>query len=195
MMFEKFKQSFVPDDGGRVARDLESTSGLSSDVVALLSAFGGASFNAGLYRVVLPGEVSIWNDRVELAFPPFGGRVTCFGYDWLGRVFATDTARTEDGGPGVVMFEPGTGQSLEIPCNIGSFHNEELIDYADAALATEFYDQWRDSGGPPPSRLQCMGYKKPLFLNGKDNIANLELSDLDVYWHIMGQLILKIEPD
>jgi len=36
-----------------------------------------------------------------------------------------------------------------------------------------------------------MGYRKPLFLGGSDEVENLEVSDLDVYWHIMGQIIRK----
>lgn len=38
---------------------------------------------------------------------------------------------------------------------------------------------------------KCVGYKVPLFLNGEDNISNLELSDIEVYWGIMGQMIAK----
>lgn len=59
----------------------------------------------------------------------------------------------------------------------------------DAALAVEFHKQWLESGGSAPRYEQCIGYKKPLFLGGTDGIDNLEVSDLDVYWHLMGQLI------
>lgn len=89
------------------------------------------------------------------------------------------------------MFEPGTGEALEIPCNIGTFHDEELIQYADAALASEFHERWLVSGGGAPKHEQCVGYKKPLFLGGADEIGNLHLSDIDVYWHLLSQLILK----
>jgi hypothetical protein len=27
------------------------------------------------------------------------------------------------------MLEPGTGQALEIPCNLGAFHDVELVKY------------------------------------------------------------------
>ena len=39
---------------------------------------------------------------------------------------------------------------------------------------------------PDPAR--CVGYKVPLFLGGADDIGDLELADLDVYWTITGQL-------
>jgi hypothetical protein len=35
-----------------------------------------------------------------------------------------------------------------------------------------------------------VGYRVPLFLRGQDDIANLELVDIDVYWTIVGQLIV-----
>ncbi len=89
------------------------------------------------------------------------------------------------------MFEPGTGDALEIPCSIDTFHDEELIEYGDAALASDFHKRWLDDGGSAPGYGQCVGYKKPLFLGGADELINLEMSDIDVYWHLMGQLILK----
>jgi hypothetical protein len=157
----------------------------------LIDRFGGTSFEGGLYRVIRALDVSEWNDRIARAFPEFGGRITCFGFDWLGRVFAIDPKRSEQGQPGVVMFEPGTGKALEIPCAIGTFHDEELMKYGDAALAIDFYTRWLENGGAAPQYGECIGYRKPLFLGGADELSNLETSDVDVYWHIIGQLILK----
>ncbi|QGW82235.1 T6SS immunity protein Tdi1 domain-containing protein [Variovorax paradoxus] len=124
-------------------------------------------------------------------FPSFVGKVTCFGIDWLGRVFALDRTRLIDGAAGVVLLEPGTGAALEIPCNIASFHEVELIQYSEEALAKSFYKQWRSQGGAAPCIDQCVGYKRPLFLGGSDTTDNLELSDLEVYWEIAGQLLEK----
>jgi hypothetical protein len=33
-----------------------------------------------------------------------------------------------------------------------------------------------------------VGYGVPLFLGGQDVVDNLELTDLDVYWSVCGQL-------
>ncbi|MEJ1993556.1 MAG: DUF1851 domain-containing protein, partial [Maritimibacter sp.] len=68
---------------------------------------------------------------------------------------------------------------------------EEIIKYGDAALAASFYAQWLSSGGGAPTYTQCVGYRTPLFLGGEDEIGNLEIADVDVYWHIMTQLIEK----
>ncbi|MBQ6554892.1 MAG: DUF1851 domain-containing protein, partial [Firmicutes bacterium] len=35
-------------------------------------------------------------------------------------------------------------------------------------------------------------YKVPLFLGGEDDIPNLELCDMEVYWGILSQLKSKI---
>lgn len=126
---------------------------------------------------------------MQLVFPEFKGRITCFGYDWLGRMFALDAGRRENDQPGVVMLEPGTGDVLEIPANLVDFHNIELVENEDACLASRFYQIWRTNGGAVPQHDRCVGYKVPLFLGGDDEIENLENSSLEVYWHLMGQLI------
>ncbi|WP_277621809.1 T6SS immunity protein Tdi1 domain-containing protein, partial [Caballeronia zhejiangensis] len=45
--------------------------------------------------------------------------------------------------------------------------------------------------GAAPSYEECVGYRIPLFLGGKDVMDNLETSNLDVYWTLMAQLIRK----
>jgi hypothetical protein len=91
----------------------------------------------------------------------------------------------------VLLFEPGTGQALEIPCNLASFHEQELSEFKDAALAADFHAKWIRAGGAVPRYHECIGYRKPLFLRGKNTVDNLERLDLDVYWTLAGQLIAK----
>lgn len=159
------------------------------DLGELLGTFGGSSFNSGIYRVLCGEDANKWNLLVASAFPSFGGRISCFGFDWLGRFFALDSARQESGKPAVVMFEPGTGQALEIPCSLVRFHESELIEFQEECLAKSFYDHWRSKGGEAPGITQCVGYKVPLFLGGADTVENLELSDIDVYWTVAAQLL------
>lgn len=190
MMLETFKRHFKPDSTP-VPASIESSGDLAPDIAKLLAELGGSSFNGGLYRVVRLSDLDVWASRIGYAFPEFRGRVTCFGYDWLGRAFAIDATRLEAGRPGVVMFEPGTGEALKIPANIETFHDDELINFGEASLAIDFYRRWQKRLNAPLAYDQCAGYKKPLFLGGVDEIENLEISDIDVYWHIVGQLILK----
>ncbi|TIV24701.1 MAG: DUF1851 domain-containing protein [Mesorhizobium sp.] len=192
-MFETFQKNFqvdsrVPADAGNVSLDTK-IAGLNE----LLASFGGATFQHGLYRIMRAQDVARWNARVLLGFPEFAGRITCFGYDWQGSAFAVDTGRLEQGEPGVLMFEPHTAEALQIPSNIKTFHDVELVEEDGAALVPDGFAAWRESGGAEPGYQQCIGYKHPLFLGGEDTVENFELSDLDVYWHIMGQVIAKVK--
>jgi len=189
-MFEAFERNFPRDPWGRSessAADVPPFPGLRE----FFEAFGGSSFRGGMYRAIHPADLGGWKERVSLGFPEFEARITCFGYDWLGSVFALDAKRLEGGQPGVVMFEPATGEALEIPANIQTFHNVGLMEFGEAALATSFYDKWAAAGGAKPKYTECVGYRKPLFLGGTDELENLEISDVDVYWHVVGQLIRK----
>src|SRR5450830_630250 len=190
-MYETFRDSFLADY--RVVNENMTALDIKGDgygLAELMSQFGGCSFDKSLYRVMKSDSMNDWSQTVEYAFPNFGGRLQCFGYDWLGRIFALDSGRLEEGHHGVVMFEPGTGKALEIPCNIVTFHDKELIEYREEALAVSFYAQWL-AQGVAPSYEECIGYKIPLFVGGKDVVDNLEISNLDVYWTLAGQLIRK----
>jgi hypothetical protein len=72
------------------------------------------------------------------------------------------------------------------------FHEGEMIEDPDAVLASGFYEKWLKAGGSAPPFDQCIGYKKPLFLGGADDLGNLELSNLDVYWSVSSQLIRQV---
>jgi hypothetical protein len=188
-LFERFQSAFSADDASASA--ITSTAQIP-DIAGLntfFALFGGQSFNGGIYRVIDPSDLPAWQARIHFAFPEFKGRILCFANDWLGRAFALDVKRLEDGEPGVLLFEPGTGEVLEVPCNLLTFHNIELIEDSDAPLASAFYEVWLSQGGKAPARDQCIGYKIPLFLGGEDGGENFEVSGLDVYWHLMGQLI------
>src|ERR1700726_233688 len=179
-MFDAFERYYLRDSGQVFDADRIC---LESNLVGLgefVQRFGGTSFNHGLYRVVRGKDVDQWTTRIANAFPAFQGRITCFGYDWLGRAFAVDAKRLEGGRGGVLMFEPGAGQALGIPSNIETFHENELIEFREAALAVNFHREWLASGGAEPAYTECVGYRKALFLGGKDDLTNLELTDLEV---------------
>jgi hypothetical protein len=196
MMFGRFRAEYVSrrDDVYRAAPWLPVRLVAVDGYAQFAEEFAGASFAAGLYRVhdeqSGPGAQALICD----AFAEFAGRICPFGYDWLGRQFVVDTGRLVDGQSLVLLLEPGTGEALEIPASFVGFHDEELIEYPDAALAIELLNE---SSGKHPDTLplrrdSCIGYQVPLFLGGQDVIENLEVSDLDVYWSIRGQLRLEV---
>lgn len=190
-MFEAFQRDFTRDPWNREGGGVPSAVPIAPGLAPFFDNLGGASFNDGLYRIIHPADLSRWQDRIHLAFPDFEGRIMCFGFDWLGRVFTLDNKRMEDGQAAVLMFEIGTGEVLEIPSNLESFHETELMNFGEAALAISFHEKWLNAGGAVPRYDQCIGYKIPLFLGGKDEVENLETSDIDVYWHLIGQLVRK----
>ena len=90
----------------------------------------------------------------------------------------------------VLIFEPGTGAILNTEEKFVDFHNNEITQYHDACLSSNFFNEWYQANNNlilPHNK--CAGYKIPLFLNGKDNIENLEVSDMEVYWEIMMPLM------
>lgn len=187
-MFDKFENKFKKDTWG---------SGLSApdynikdpDLKELLNRFGGCSFNGGLYRIIHPQEMEQWNDRVNASFPTFHGLFSCFGYTWDGDAFALYDREEMNGKPSVLLFEISSGRALGIPDNLETFHNTTLVNDPDPPLNVEFYEYWKESGGKPPKYDECVGFRIPLFLGGSDDYENMEISDIDVYWSITGQIM------
>ena len=149
-------------------------------------------FLDGAYRLHQAADIERFTDLARAAFPTFADRIECFGADWLGRQFARDQGRMRDGQPLVLMLEPGTGEALEIPVGFAAFHAQELVQEPDAVAAASFFREWLSAGGTRPGYDQCIGYRTPLFLGGSDDIANLEVSDLDVYWTLAAQLLAQV---
>lgn len=145
----------------------------------------GKSFLNGMYRLFSINDVEKWNEITEKAFPKYKNYIVVFGYDWLGRIFAINKLNGT-----VLMFEPGTGEVLSIPVSFEDFHDSEIVEYHEDCLASEFFEEWyMDSNNYELQTSECVGYKVPLFLNGDDDIDNLEVSDMEVYWEIMMPLI------
>jgi predicted Rdx family selenoprotein len=185
-----FEAAFTPDV---IAAASVTASQISEPYLGpLLAKWGGTSFNGGIYRLIRAEDVQNWVRIAEGTFPSFRDRLVPFGIDWLGRLFALDLGRTVTGSPGVTLLEPGTGAALEIPCTAESFHESELIEYREEALAASFLEAWLRAGGTSPGLTECVAYRQPLFLGGSDTVENLELADLQVYWGLAEQLIQKV---
>lgn len=90
------------------------------------------------------------------------------------------------------MFKIGTNDILEIPCFFEKFLIEEIPLNSDACLAEPFFNEWMDYSMDYSKKElrhgRCIGYKIPLFLGGADTVANLEDSDMEVYWGVITQI-------
>ncbi len=189
-MFARFHDKYGKGVGASDEVNLAFLSPLeggAAGITKLLSSSGGATFADGLYRLHTSGDIERWTKNVEAVFPEYQGAIVCFGYDWLGRHFALDTRKSDDQWL-ILMIEPGAGEAMQIPVSFADFHNVELVEYAADALSEPFFKEWLDSGGATPQPAECIAYKTPLFLSGADTVENLEVSDMDVYWHLCGEL-------
>lgn len=191
-MFERFTASFRLSPAGQ--SPVEPFRGDRPLAVAgfdeLMAAAAGCTFDDGLYRLHSASTGRIGQDHADATFPQHRGRMTVFAFDWLGRQFALDAGRVQGGEPLVLLLEPGSGEALEIPVTFAAFHDEELVDYRNEALASDFFAEWAAShrGDVPLELSQCVGYEVPLFLGGQDTVGNLELTDFDVCWSFAAQL-------
>ncbi len=155
-----------------------------TDPAAFLKKYSGYTFNRGIYRIHDVNDIPKWTGIVENAFPEYKGSIQVFAYDWLGRQFAI---KKQTGT--ILLFEPGTGEVLNIPADFVEFHDVEIAEYSEDSLASGFFDEWINSeAGCDIPHNKCVGYKVPLFLNGEDNLDNLELSDMEVYWGVIGNM-------
>lgn len=188
-MFKAFEAQYLRDAASPQAASASAPEAFG--LHAFFQHYSGATFDRGVYRIHSSATARLASQFIQTAFPEHAGTAVSFASDWLGSLFCLDATRIEQGAMAVLMLEPSTGKALKIPANLASFHEQGLIEYADAALATGFYERWLSLGGAVPRPDQCIGYKKPLFLGGADTVENLELSDLDVYWTISAQLIRK----
>ena len=149
---------------------------------------GGKKFGKGVFNTFTEENLSKWHQIVTEAYPEFENKFKLFGYDWLGRCFGIDMRKTDN--EGILMFEIGTNDVLEIPCSFESFLNEEIPLYSDACLAESFYYEWMEYSNTEVAYGKCVGYKVPLFLGGEDVADNLEECDMEVYWSLLTQSVV-----
>jgi hypothetical protein len=167
---------------------LNLKSKLDSDSLSILSEVSGKTFNNGIYRVYKYTDMDRWTDRVSAFFLAMRGNCLAFGCDWLGRQFVLAWSEKKNGLPTVVCLEPGVPDSFCTDLSLREFHAEALVTKAESALAVEFYKKWRQMCSVDILPNQCVGYRVPLFLGGKDEIENLELTDMEVYFELCRQL-------
>ena len=187
-MFERFAATFAVDVLSRRTAWLHPRLCSAIGYDALIAAYGGCGFERGLYRLHSAETGPTGQSAAAEAFPHFAGDAVVFAYDWLGRQFALlsnleTTSR-------VVMLDHATGQSFDIAGDLTAFHNVELVDHPNEALAAQMFTQWCNA--QPPGTLlqpgQCVGFAVPLFLGGQDTVENLKLTDLSVDWEFSIQL-------
>lgn len=160
----------------------DATSENTDALISFRNKYQGKDFGEGIYRVFNEEEVPKWKEIISECYPDFTKKFEPFAYDWLGRCFAVDLRNKSTGN--ILLFEIGTADVLEIPCDFVNFHNEEIPMHNESCLASTFFNEWKEVNKLILEHNKCAGYKIPLFLGGNDDISNLELSDMEVYWFI-----------
>ena len=185
---KRFLNHFTKDNQTQ-ARPITCDVGSNTEIIEFLSRYNGTSFNRGQYRLLGSYELEAWTKIVQAAFPTFSD-ILCFGYDWLGRFFAMKPKNSKI----ILMFDVDTGNALEIPATFIDFHNIELVDYANEALAQKAFDEWAATQEQALGRMECVSYKIPLHLGGNDELSNRKRVDLQVHWELGAQILDQLAP-
>ena len=192
-MFDSFEKKFTQDSKTqcvKLKKYCKTFIDGNDSIEFFFNKFEGVSFNNGSYRIFRIGNLNEWDNTISETFPRFANLINCFAYDWLGKIFAVNKIDSNQ----ILIFDIGIGNVLEVPVGFEEFHNKELVEYTDDALSISFYKKWLDSSeNKIPKTDECIGYKVPLFLGGIDNVTNLEVINMDVYWNITGQILRKIQ--
>ncbi len=152
--------------------------------------FSGMQFGEGVFNVFKKEDIKKWSDIVGEAFVDYAGKFNLFAYDWLGRCFAV--CFMKDKKEKILMFDISTNEALTLDSSLTSFLDDILPIETDGCIARTFFEEWRDYSNEKLLYGNCIGYKKPLFLGGSDELENLENIDMDVYWSITTQILMQI---
>lgn len=153
-------------------------------------AFGGMSFGKGMFNVFDKGDLRYWEKNIIKIFPEYKGKIELFGYDWMGRCFAVNSLGSDD--EKILVFDPSAMEVNDIKLSFMEFINKAVPASVNECFSSDAFIRWYNESGTELEYLQCLGNIVPLFLGGADELNNMELSDMDVYWSILGQTAVQI---
>jgi len=156
-----------------------------TELTELFEKFGGYSFENGIFRIHNFETSKKWTELICESFPKYTNRIVTFGFDWAGRQFVRDINKNF-----TYVFDISTGEDFELEQPLSEFFNVDLIEYADDTLDINTFNKW-NSKNIELKFNEVVGYKVPLWLGGKDNSDNYEITDAEVDWEINRQLNSK----
>jgi hypothetical protein len=153
----------------------------------LFEKLSGKSFENGLFKIHTIGSFYLWTEMAFEYFKKYKGNSYCFAFDWVGRQYAIHYSK---GKTLILMLDPATAEVFELEGNIESFLSDGIDDFKIDVLELEKFNTLINV--TPNLRFsQCLGFKKILFLGGKDEINNFEAIDMEVYWELNYQIYSK----
>jgi len=187
--WKKKKESTLHSKTGRKAAEIVDSHQESIRLhESILDECYYCSYPYNLIRFHLPKDSIKWNNAVEYAFPEFKTRVHCVASTWIGKQISLDRANQNER---MLILDIGIGEAFEIECAPKIFFKEKSVVRNDLLFDTDLYLAWRKTCSDTIPEGQCCGFKVPLYLGGKYSVDNMEITDLEVYWHLFGQLFQK----
>ena len=173
---------------------IEKNAGLekieNAELEILFQECGGASIKRGLYRVHTAKSCLFWSAILNSYFPNYGGKIYPFGFDWLGRQFCINISNRKV----IMMFDPSTVQGYELEEDIVLFHNRDMVVDRDDTISENAFEYFlKELAVSKISYNECVAHKTPLFLGGTDDVANYEVSDIEVHWDIQYQIYMQVK--
>jgi hypothetical protein len=187
-MFKEFKINY--NSYSVIENQLIEIKGIPFKYKELLLEFGGNSFDKGLYTIYTFTDSIKWTNLLCNYFEKFKDEIICFGHDWMGRQFCVPTKSNEC----ILVFDPATQEDFFIEDNLLAFHNNILANDKGIFFAMDLFElalNFLKITGI--NYNQCIGFKTPLFLNGKEEVSNYEVCDLEVYWDLQYQLYQQVK--
>lgn len=149
----------------------------------------GSTFDYGLYRIPTLEKMLRWTNVIGQLNSKYSNKAFCFAYDWWGRIFAVMPQPTDYL---IWMIDPATGQDYKMVSNLAHFHDVDLVEEGDNVLDKSMFTEWYKQSHCNLQLHECVGFRIPLFLGGKDVISNMEVTDMDVYWSFNMQMLSQL---
>lgn len=151
----------------------------------------GASFGGRLIRFHDAATGPVATENVRTAFGEIVDRIGWVAFDWLGRQFGFALADGQVAAP-LVAADLGAGQLMTMGTAPDFLDGVASGSLADALNQGAFAAFRAHDGFDALQFTECVGYKHPPFLGGAPTLENLERSDMDVYWTVIGQVLAQV---
>jgi len=153
------------------------------------SALAGTTWSGGLFRWHDVESERAGRGLVSEYFQLPPERFELFGFDWAGRQYAVEYRRGELQSEFVLQFDPAAGAALQLAAPASVFERQ-IDELGEEVLNARLFRAWQVVN-PTIHEVafsECVGTNVPLFLGGQESVENLGLTDIEVYWTLVGQL-------
>ncbi|MBB3696573.1 DUF1851 domain-containing protein [Flammeovirga yaeyamensis] len=150
----------------------------------VLEKYGGSIIENGFFRIHTFGSSIFWLKEIVSFFKIETVTFIPFAYDFYGRQYASNV--NDDT---ITMFDPSDGEKYFLDnMPISEFFNEFVVENREEPCGYSDFKSLSNLYGEILRSSDCLGFKKLLFLGGEDELENLEVQDMEMYWELNKQL-------